>query len=121
MSEAEFFVGPPPADKPVAKPSPDASPDGNPPQKLITDAAEIAASAAFLPRPVSERRDDPGAILQGLLGRLPGVTPDMAAEMRQAALNAGHNAVVEGRKIQKRAEKNLRRKKLEQRGKRGHG
>lgn len=107
-TEAEFFVGPPP-DEPT--PKPETKPD-----RTSQIAAEIITKGS---RTVEQRNDDPGSLLQGLLGAFPGMTPEMAADMRQAAQMAGHNAVVEGKRIQKRAARNLRRRKAEEQSGRG--
>jgi hypothetical protein len=107
--EAEFFVGPPPDD--------DKLPEKPKPKKDRTSeiAAEIITKGT---RPVSQRNDDPGSLLQSLLGAFPGTTPEQAAELRQTALNAGRNAVVEGKRIQRRAARALRQKKAGKRMKR---
>lgn len=124
MSEAEFFVGPPPADsdppkkvKPKPKPKPESKPEPKAESSIIISTPAQAAIARS--RPVSERTDDPGELLHGLLGSMPGMTRDMAAGLTQSALNAGHNAVVEGRNIQRRAARNLRKKKRLEQGGRG--
>ena len=97
--EAEFFVGPPPADD---KLPPKPKPKPNRTSEIVT---EIITKGT---RPVAQRNDDPGSLLQGLLGAFPGTTPEQAAQMSQSAMNAGHNAVVEGKRIQRRAERALR-------------
>lgn len=98
-TEAEFFVGPLPADdKLPPKPAPK-------PDRTSQIAAEIITKGS---RPVDRRDDDPASLLQSLLGAFPGMTPGQAADMRSAALNASHNAVVEGKRIQRRAERSLR-------------
>lgn len=107
--EAEFFVGPAPADDELP-PKPAPKPD-----RTSQIAQEIIVKG---PRPVAQRNDDPGSLLQSLIGSFPGATPEMAAEMRQAAMNAGHNAVVEGKRIQKRAERALRQRQAEAGGQR---
>jgi hypothetical protein len=99
--EAEFFVGPPPTDdKLPPKPAPK-------PDRTSQIAQEIIMGGT---RSVDQREDDPASLLQGLLGAFPGMSSEQAAEMRSAAMTASHNAVVEGKRIQKRAEKAVRRK-----------
>ena len=104
-TEAEFFTGPTPEKLPP-KPVP-------PPSRTEQMQAEIISQGS---RPVERRHDDPGSLLAGLFGAFPGTSSQQAEDMSRSALSAGHNAVVEGKRIQKRAERSLRQRASGQKG-----